>query len=334
MSDERRPMVPAFLWGLWLLTVVALVLAFTPLRDWTQPLATVAFFGIFGAFETSAPKGIARRPLVAFVQNAAPLAILTLGVAVSSWGNGWYVVQAALICANFVVRYGFFGRLGYTGLLWFEGATIAGAVVCYVVGGLQSDGWVGWAAMAIFVPFALFGIVATTLRQLKMVRATRSAIGVGEAAPDFSLLSHRDEEVRLSDFKGKRAVLLFFVRGDWCPGCHIMLRAYQQQRANFVAKNVAVLAIGPDPTGVNREMVETLGLEYGLLYDEGLEVARRYRVIIEGRQPGLPYEEGMPLPASFLIDEQGVIRFTSHSQSVGTILEPEAILPALDALPQ
>jgi hypothetical protein len=76
-----------------------------------------------------------------------------------------------------------------------------------------------------------------TVRPQAASKAGAKALAVGEKAPEFSLRSHRDQQVRLADFLGERHVLLFFVRGDWCPGWHIMLRTYQQHRHEFDAKN-------------------------------------------------------------------------------------------------
>lgn len=93
-----------------------------------------------------------------------------------------------------------------------------------------------------------------------------------------------------------------------------------------------VLAIGPDPHEQSRAIAEAHRLEYGLLYDRGLLTAKKYGALIEGPQPLLKYEEGMPLPMTFLIDRGGVARFTSRNTEQGIRYAPDAILPIREAL--
>ena len=81
-----------------------------------------------------------------------------------------------------------------------------------------------------------------------------------------------------------------------------------------------IMAIGPDPGGVNRQMVENLGIDYKVLSDEHLETAKQYGIQIPDKTnvPGATqYEEGSPLPASFLIDKNGTVIYTSRPEQPG-----------------
>jgi len=204
-------------------------------------------------------------------------------------------------------------------------------IACYVIGNLQNDSWIGWAALAPVMGSVVFGVFVSLLPAIRMkAKAKKDTMPAGTPAPDFELMSDDGELVRLSDLRGE-IVLLVFVRGDWCPGCHIMLRAYQKSRARFAERGVLVLAIGPDPQGINRGMVEDLGLEYRLLADDTLATAKRYG-LLGLTAPGVKYEEGFPLPASFLVDREGVIRFTSDPERVGGVLTPDRVFDVLAAL--
>jgi len=141
--------------------------------------------------------------------------------------------------------------------------------------------------------------------------------------------------VRLSDCRGKHPVLLIFVRGDWCPGCDMMLRTYERNRRVFQTKGVHVLGIGPDDISVNKDMVERIGVGFRMLSDDQQEVSRRYGVVCNNAalEMAVDYAKGIPLPASFLADVDGTVRYVSSPERVGEFLNPELIFSTLQALP-
>jgi peroxiredoxin len=154
---------------------------------------------------------------------------------------------------------------------------------------------------------------------------------LGQAAKDFSLPDQDGNIVNLSDFKDQRTVLLIFVRGDWCPMCHMMLRTYDKRKEEFQEKNIMLLAIGPDPVGVNKAMVEKLGVDFKVLSDEGQRTARVYGVQIQEYKNNFApkQEDGIPLPASFLTDKQQIVRYVSSPARVGEYLNPALVFEAL-----
>jgi peroxiredoxin len=173
---------------------------------------------------------------------------------------------------------------------------------------------------------------------IKMKKRMKEGFGmaVGETAPLFDLPNENNEHVTLSSFKDKHHVLLIFVRGEWCPMCHIMLRTYMKESARFQEKNVFLLVVGPDPTGINRQMAETLKLDFHILSDYNLEVTQLYRLKIKAKHllNARKYTEDkeIPLPASFLIDKHGIIRYGSHINNVGEIIRLNDIFPILQTM--
>ena len=114
-----------------------------------------------------------------------------------------------------------------------------------------------------------------------------------------------------------------------------MLRTYERNRERFMAKGIHVLGIGPDSEDVNKDMVERIGVGYRLLSDEGQRTSQRYGVIYDNPilDSGVDYDQGIPLPASFLVDIDGVVRYVSRPDRVGEFLDPALIFGVLDALP-
>lgn len=127
-------------------------------------------------------------------------------------------------------------------------------------------------------------------------------IEIGTEAPDFTLKNQHGEEVSLSALRGKKALLVFypFAFSGICTGELCELR---DNLASFNDLGAEVLAISCDPMFALRAFAEKDGLSFSLLSDfwpHG-QVATAYGVFDE--------ERGCALRGSFLVDEEGVVRW-------------------------
>ena len=244
------------------------------------------------------------------------------------------------VAVNYV-RLIFFTSFGYSRFRFFEMFFMVLAAGLFLTANLLHPG--GWQKWVFPAPVLLFGFyiangVILDSKGLLAYLKKRKYVEIGNPAPEFSLKDQDEKNVNLSDFKGKRNLLLIFVRGDWCPGCHMMLRTYQRESHRFKEKNILCMAIGPDPVGVNRGMVEKLGLDFKVLSDEGQRIAQTYGCRLEDDENLHPvkeshqYQEGIPLPASFLVDKNGIVRYASRPDHVGEFLDPSKIFPILEKL--
>ncbi len=262
-----------------------------------------------------------------------------LGISMDMVHGTWPVFTTSMFLSGtaLISRQAWMQRFTYVNLLWFE------PLILFIATGLlmtvlipRPFDWQLWAMPALPYCFACgltFGYVEDGLR---IRRNTRFGyrIQVGEKAPEIELPDQDGQIVRLSDFSGKHPVLLIFVRGDWCPGCHMMLRTYEKRRHEFLKYGVHVLAIGPDNIDVNRDMVSRLGVGYRLLSDQVQHASSIYGVVYNNPiiEAGVDYAKGIPLPASFLVDIDGTIRYVSRPDRVGEFLSPELIFSALAGL--
>jgi peroxiredoxin len=309
------------------LTVACAVLIFLDLRVIAACVGVGAFFMTALGVKDGATKW---KAAVSFVTAAI------FGYAMCPQ-NGFFCMVAAMVLFISVMslRLLFFEQLAYFKLSWIEPLFFAAGIGYYVFGNIyDGSGWVSWAlptpSMAL-VTFMMVSRVKVT-RELKANAIDKFAVNIGRPAPDFELPDQDGNLVRLSDYKGKRHVLLIFVRGDWCPTCHIMLRSYEKNKEKFAEKNIMLLAIGPDNVGVNKAMMEKLSVDYKILSDEKLVAARSYGMQIHSNAGGTNYAEGIPLPASFLVDVNGNVIYTSNPRNAGEILNPETIIPVVDKL--
>jgi peroxiredoxin len=240
-----------------------------------------------------------------------------------------------LFAAALTARQRFMHIFTYTRYLWLEPLMLLVGAGLLLLGGYLEGAW-PWAAFAAALPGAV--ISGGYIQDAPHIAAGGKggyAVKVGDVAPDFELPSHKGTWVRLHAFFPRNPVLLLFVRGDWCPGCHMMLRTYERNKHRFYDKNVIILGIGPDPLGVNQAMIERLGVSFLMLSDETFSVIRRYgnaytNELLQKTVAG--YEAGVPLPAAYLIDRYGVVRYISSAEYVGEFLDPNTIFPALEQI--
>lgn len=124
--------------------------------------------------------------------------------------------------------------------------------------------------------------------------------GVGDKAPDFNLPDQHGSQVKLSDYAGKKTVVLAFYVKAFTGGCTKELHRYQGGLTEFTHAQAQVLGVSVDSPVKNKAYAESLGVEYPILSDHDRSVARAYGVL-------------MPLirlakRVTFVIDPQGVIR--------------------------
>lgn len=125
---------------------------------------------------------------------------------------------------------------------------------------------------------------------------------VGKAAPAFSLPGV-PEDVRLSRFKGKQNVVLYFYPRDNTPGCTQEACDFRDNLAQFQSRDTVVLGVSTDSVASHRKFADKFGLPFPLLSDEDHAVAEKYGVWVKKQNYGKTY---MGLQRStFLIDKRG-----------------------------
>jgi peroxiredoxin len=93
------------------------------------------------------------------------------------------------------------------------------------------------------------------------------AIGVGAAAPDFSLKDQSQKEIKLSDFRGKKTVVLVFYPLDWSPTCTNEHACFVNDMKRFEELDAQVLGISVDSVWSHKAYAEKMGIRYPLLAD-------------------------------------------------------------------
>ncbi len=95
--------------------------------------------------------------------------------------------------------------------------------------------------------------------------ATSTTIKVGDMAPDFTLPSTSGKPVKLSDFKGKKNVVLAFFPAAFTGGCTKEMQAYQLGGAKFEANDTQVFGVSTDNTPSQKVFAQQLNLTFPLV---------------------------------------------------------------------
>lgn len=159
---------------------------------------------------------------------------------------------------------------------------------------------------------------------------------VGKPAPDFCMKTTKDLDTlgstaTLADYAGKWLVLFFYPL-DFTFVCPTEITALSERVAAFHKLDAEVLGVSTDSVHSHRAWIKTprdqggLGsIEFPLAADTTLAVSRNYGVLVE--------EEGIALRGLFIIDPEGVLRYSVvHDLNVGrSVDETLRVLQALQA---
>jgi mycoredoxin-dependent peroxiredoxin len=128
------------------------------------------------------------------------------------------------------------------------------------------------------------------------------AVEVGDSAPDFELVDQHGTPVKLSDFRGKKVVVVFYPLA-FSGVCQGELCEIRDELPTFGGDDVQVLAVSVDSMFSHRSWAEQQGYEFPLLSDfwpHG-HVAQEYGVFDDAR--------GVATRGTFIIDAEGVVRW-------------------------
>lgn len=150
-------------------------------------------------------------------------------------------------------------------------------------------------------------------------------ISAGEPAPDFTLRDQDGEKVSLSDYRGRRVLLIFYPQ-DFSPVCSDQLSIYQEVKPEIEQRGVELLGISVDHAWAHKAFQEKLGIDTRLLADfepKG-EVARAYGAYIG--------KVGHANRSLVLVDEQGKVEWVHESPSPLEIPGANVIFDALETV--
>ena len=179
-------------------------------------------------------------------------------------------------------------------------------------------------------------VVPTDARQVQ-------PLDVGDQAAVAILRRPDGQAADLADLYGRKPTVLIFYRGGWCPYCNAHLGQIAAVEPELLKMGYQVLAISPDRPEELAKTLDKQHLTYQLLSDSDAVLARAFGLVFRVDDPTLEKYRGfgidleqasgqdhhlLPVPAVYIVDTTGTIRFAHWDSDYKTRLAPEDLLKA------
>ena len=175
--------------------------------------------------------------------------------------------------------------------------------------------------------FRILSTTATAIATGLMTTMSRSepaaavTLRPGDRAPEFALAGSDGRTYRLSDFVGRRPVVLAWFPKAFTGGCTAECKSLSLSRARLRQLDAACFAVSVDDRETNREFAAYLGSDLPILSDQDKSVARAY---------GVMTKSGFPARWTFYIGKDG--RILAIDQHVRTATHGADITSTLDSM--
>ncbi len=184
----------------------------------------------------------------------------------------------------------------------------------------------GWALAPGLLGSAVLTVASTraALGNRRDYAAFRQRLSEGMIAPDFELpITAPSGEASQFALSARRGgwVLLFFLRGTWCPVCQMVARVYQKQQESLKQRGVELVVVSPTAGAETEAFARSLGLTFTIVHDERQVVADTYHAKQSFDDP----RSKPVLPVAILVDPAGIIRHISNVDDPRLATDPAAL---------
>ena len=160
---------------------------------------------------------------------------------------------------------------------------------------------------------------------------------VGAQVPaEMPVLTEQGKPTTLRDTMAGRAALIIFHRGGWCPYCDMQLSELRMIEPRLRELGCQVIAITPDAPATLRRRAAREGSGYTLLSDQNLDLTQAFGIAFHVDREKLgPLAANirpvLPVPAVFIVDAAGVVRFQHVNPDYRVLVPNELLLAAARA---
>ena len=131
-------------------------------------------------------------------------------------------------------------------------------------------------------------------------------LAIGDLAPDFEAVDCAGRQVRLTEYRGQKKVVLFFFPRAFTPACTLEVRNFRDNYSRITALDAELIGVSVDRSERNCKFAQAEGLQFRLIGDESRVISERYGVI----WPVLRIDRR----ATFVIDRQGRVEDVIHHE--------------------
>jgi peroxiredoxin Q/BCP len=143
----------------------------------------------------------------------------------------------------------------------------------------------------------------------------------GGVAPDFEMKDKHGQTKKLSDLRGKAAVVVYFYPQDFTPGCTTEANEFTRDYEKFKGAGIEIVGVSPDDEASHDKFRQNMGIPYPLVADTKNEISKKYGVY--GLKKFMGREYMGVNRTTFLVDKTGKIvkafkkvKSAGHSQEV------------------
>ena len=173
------------------------------------------------------------------------------------------------------------------------------------------------------------------------------AINVGDAFPTFNLPDSSGHSHSLAELIQKGPLIISFFRGGWCPYCVLELKALRNIVNDLPALNATLIAITPEKLANIADTVSQNELNFVVVSDQNNVLAKQCGLVFtvpddllaEYKTLGIDINSNngeekaeLPIPATYIVDQQGKIRFAFVEEDYISRAEPSDLLTVLKSL--
>lgn len=194
------------------------------------------------------------------------------------------------------------------------------------------------------IPESSLTIMHRATNELQASGIEADVAKVGQEFPIFSLPNQDGDEVTRDELLKGGPLVITFYRGVWCPYCNLDLKNIEEYADRFREAGGQVLAISPELPEHSKESIRKNKLSYPILFDKGNTLAEtlglRFALpsdlveVYKGFNITLDTYNGdeswtLPMPARFLVDTDGAIKYAEAKADYTDRPDPDDLLAAL-----
>lgn len=191
-------------------------------------------------------------------------------------------------------------------------------------------------------------IIEDDIQRLVDSKQVDKVLDVGAALPNIELNNQNGELVKSSELLKEGPIVITFYRGFWCAFCNIdlaNLNHYVEEIENLGAK---MITLSPERQPYSKKIIALQKLNFDILFDDGNQVAEQFGLkhqvgkdlqdlYLNGFNTNLKLYHGndewsLPMPSRFLVDQEGIIRYSEAKADYRQRPDPDDLMDVLKTL--
>ncbi|PLY15663.1 MAG: peroxiredoxin [Sedimenticola sp.] len=202
------------------------------------------------------------------------------------------------------------------------------------------------AVKAANLPAEVLGVMVQGTEDVRKLDIENCALKAGDCMPDFQLANQRGDLRRLSDYLQQSSLVLNIYRGGWCPYCNMEMKALHAFLPEIEARGARLVGMSPETPDKAMTTAERNDIAIDILSDPGNRVAEQLGLVFELPEslreiyaklgidiPAFNGDESfkLPVPATYIIGQDGVIFYDFVNSDYTQRMEPAEIVARLSS---